>query len=82
VGQVRSVGPERLVGQTVAGVLREETGTSLTISTGAGESRTVQKADIAGRTNHPSSMPPMGLILTRRELRDLVEYLAGQTDQQ
>ena len=35
------------------------------------ETRRVPKADIAGRQNVPSSMPPMGQLLSRRELRDL-----------
>ena len=61
-------------GETVAGMLREETGSHLVVQTGSGP-RQVAKTDIVERTNAPSSMPPMGHILSRRELRDVVEYL-------
>ena len=36
----------------------------------------IQVADIATRTNGVSAMPPMNLLLTPREIRDVVEYLA------
>ena len=38
--------------------------------------RRIAKADIAERTNPVSAMPPLGLILKPREVRDLVEFLA------
>lgn len=68
-------------GESVRGVLEEETETSITISGGAQQSRTIQKSDIAERVNAPSAMPAMGGILSRSELRDLVEYLSSLTDQ-
>jgi mono/diheme cytochrome c family protein len=34
-------------------------------------------ARIVKRENLPSSMPPMGEILSKREIRDLVEFLAS-----
>ena len=37
----------------------------------------IPKARIARRVNQPSSMPPMGRVISRRELRDLIEYLAN-----
>ena len=37
----------------------------------------IQVADIATRTNGVSAMPPMNLLLTPREIRDIVEYLAS-----
>ena len=39
--------------------------------------RKIAKADIASRTDPVSAMPPLGLILKPREVRDLVEFLAG-----
>ena len=39
----------------------------------------IKKADIEGRATGLSPMPEgMGEILSKRELRDLVEFLAGQ----
>ena len=38
--------------------------------------RRIMKTDIARRTNGPSAMPPMGSVLTRREIRDVIEYLS------
>jgi quinoprotein glucose dehydrogenase len=35
------------------------------------------KTDVARRTNGPSAMPPMGSVLTRREIRDVIEYLSS-----
>jgi quinoprotein glucose dehydrogenase len=65
-------------GQRINGTLREETGTHLVVVTGTppAEQR-IAKADIAERTDPVSAMPPMGLILKPRDLRDLVEFLAA-----
>jgi putative heme-binding domain-containing protein len=64
-------------GQTVQGVVSEESDTSLVLITGDGAPTTVTKADITERNDGTSAMPPMGLILTRRELRDVVAYLSS-----
>jgi hypothetical protein len=37
----------------------------------------VAKTDVATRTNAPSAMPPMNLLLTPREIRDVVEFLSS-----
>jgi hypothetical protein len=39
--------------------------------------RKIPKAEIASRTDPVSAMPPLGLILKPREVRDLVEFLAA-----
>ena len=39
--------------------------------------RRIVKTDIARRTNGPSAMPPMGSVLTRWEIRDVIEYLSS-----
>ena len=64
-------------GQEVYGVLAKETETTLTITTSDAEPLIIPVARIEKRENMPSSMPPMGSILSKREIRDLVEYLGG-----
>jgi len=63
-------------GRRVFGTLREETNAYIVVDAGTAPSRIV-KTDIARRTNGPSAMPPMGSVLTRREIRDVIEYLSS-----
>ena len=63
-------------GQEVFGVLDKETETTLTLKTSDAEPLVIPIARIASRDNTPSSMPPMGEVLSKREIRDLVEYLS------
>lgn len=63
-------------GQEVFGILAKETEHELTIKTNDAEPLVIQTARIAKRENQPSSMPAFGESLTKREIRDLVEYLA------
>jgi len=63
-------------GQEVFGVLDKETETALTLKTSDAEPLVIPIARIASRDNTPSSMPPMGEVLSKREIRDLVEYLS------
>jgi putative heme-binding domain-containing protein len=65
-------------GSRVDGTLREETDTHLTLLVGTPPvEQRVAKADIAERTDPVSAMPPLGLVLEPREVRDLVEFLAS-----
>ena len=64
-------------GQEVNGVLAKESETELTITTSDAEPLVVPIARIAKRENMPSSMPPMGSLLSKREIRDVVEFLAN-----
>ena len=64
-------------GQDVYGVLAKETESALTITTSDAEPLVIPIARIAKRENLPSSMPAMGDILSKRELRDIVEFLAS-----
>ena len=64
-------------GQTVSGVVQGETETHLVLQSADGEEQRIEKADITERTSGPSSMPPMGYILTRRQIRDVVAFLAN-----
>ncbi|MEO6527394.1 MAG: HEAT repeat domain-containing protein [Gemmatimonadaceae bacterium] len=63
-------------GQKLFGTLKEETESSILVDVSPAPRR-VNKSDIAQRTNGPSAMPQMGSILTRREIRDVVEYLSS-----
>ena len=63
-------------GQEVNGILAKETATELTITTSDAEPLVVPVSRIVKRENGASSMPPMGSLLTKREIRDVVEYLA------
>ena len=64
-------------GKRVDGTLREETATDVVIVAGTppAEQR-IAKSEIAERTNPVSAMPPVGLIVKPREVRDLVAYLS------
>ena len=63
-------------GRRITGVLGEEDAKSLTLKVGNLPDTVVQKTNIANRINAPSSMPDMKHILSRREIRDLVSFLA------
>lgn len=65
-------------GSTVRGIVQEENSTSVVIQNADGEIQELAKADIRSRENAPSSMPPMGTILSRSEIRDIVEFLANK----
>ncbi len=62
-------------GETVVGFLIEETDKNLTVKMGVEDKKVIAKSDIKTRETAPSSMPPMGELVTKSELRDLVEYL-------
>ena len=65
-------------GQTLEGTLREESAATIAIEDATRGLQRIQVADIRTRTNGVSAMPPMNVLLAPREIRDLVEYLAGQ----
>ena len=65
-------------GVSVAGALKEETPETLTFILPDKTETSVKVSEIESRTAPMSTMPPMGDILTPRQLRDLVEFLAGQ----
>ncbi|MCF0058471.1 HEAT repeat domain-containing protein [Dyadobacter sp. CY356] len=64
-------------GQTAAGILTEENAHELVLKTSEAEPLKIPVARIAKRDNVPSSMPPMGSIMSKREIRDVVEFLSG-----
>jgi len=64
-------------GTVASGVLSQENEHELVLKTSEAEPLKVPVARIAKRENVPSSMPPMGSIMTKREIRDVVEFLSG-----
>lgn len=64
-------------GVSVAGALKEETPETLTLILPDKTETSVKVSEIESRTTPMSTMPPMGDILTPRQLRDLVEFLTG-----
>ncbi|MBI5773827.1 MAG: HEAT repeat domain-containing protein [Verrucomicrobia bacterium] len=63
--------------QEFSGVLKAETDTELTLAIPGAAPVKVKKADIASRRKGLSGMPEgFGQILSKRDLRDLVEFLA------
>ena len=65
-------------GNIVAGLLNAETADELALKNPAdGKLQRVKKSVMKERASLPSAMPPgMGEVLTKRELRDLVQYLS------
>jgi putative heme-binding domain-containing protein len=65
-------------GETLDGLLLQEREGRLRLGLISGEVRTVPTSDIASRSaNAQSVMPPMGEVLSPRELRDLVAFLSS-----
>lgn len=65
-------------GSTVAGMLRSETPKHLEIGVGKDPPVKIAIADIVSRSATASAMPPLGLILKKHELRDLIAFLSTQ----
>lgn len=61
-------------GSTLRGIVEAESDTSITLRMGEDQVRTLSKSEVTDRVQS-SPMPPMGDVLTRSQLRDLVEYL-------
>lgn len=68
-------------GQTVSGTLMEERNDALVLKTSDAEPLVVATSRISKRVNLPSSMPPMGTLLTKREIRDVIEFLATRSQE-
>lgn len=65
-------------GETVAGVVRGESHVDITLASFVdGKRSTVKLAKVVQRTPLPSPMPPVfGLVLDKRAIRDLVQFIA------
>jgi quinoprotein glucose dehydrogenase len=65
-------------GKVVSGIVKEDTGKSLKLITPEGQTIVVAKSDIEEQARGKSAMPEdVVQKLTKSELRDLVEFLAG-----
>jgi quinoprotein glucose dehydrogenase len=64
-------------GETVSGVLLKDAPTGITIKEG-GKERTIPSTQISTKQYAQSSMPDMKLLLSRKEIRDVVSWLAEQ----
>lgn len=64
-------------GSVHAGILKAETPDQVTLMPPTGVPETLAKNLIKSRESGPSGMPPLGAVLSKREVRDLVEYLSS-----
>jgi quinoprotein glucose dehydrogenase len=68
-------------GGVVGGVVANETAEEISLKNADGKTTVVKKADIKLREGAPSSMPEIyGVVLTKAELRDVVEFMASLTE--
>ena len=63
-------------GKTISGILEEETNKTLTVKISGEPNAVISKTQVAKRTNALSSMPEMKNILSKKEIRDVVAFLA------
>jgi putative heme-binding domain-containing protein len=64
-------------GTRLSGILVEETSQAIRIKRGDRPDSTIARTAIQKRIDSPSSMPPMQYLLTKKELRDVVAFLAS-----
>ncbi|MEQ8336220.1 MAG: heme-binding protein [Cyclobacteriaceae bacterium] len=65
-------------GSKISGILLEERKNELLLNAGEPEPLHIALSRIKNRENLPSGMPPMGSIMSKREIRDVIEFLANQ----
>lgn len=63
-------------GETVRGIVQEEDEATVTVQDSDGQHHEIEKDRIEEEESAPSSMPPMGTILSRSEIRDLIEFMS------
>ena len=62
-------------GETLTGLVQDESTESITIRSGNQAAQEIDKSSIQEQKSIPSSMPPMGSILTKKEIRDVIAFL-------
>ncbi len=60
----------------ITGILQEEKPDGFVLKIGNSPDTTINKSDVLKRIDAPSSMPPMNYLLTKKEIRDVVSFLA------
>ena len=63
-------------GKKINGILQQEKPKGLLMKIGDKPDTLISLKDIATRTNGVSSMPPLRFLLSKKEIRDLVSFLA------
>ena len=56
--------------------MQQEKEDGFTLKIGDKPDTVILKSDVAKHTYSPSSMPPMQYLLTKKEIRDVVSFLA------
>lgn len=64
-------------GQEVSGSIISETKDEIQVKTNDAEPLRIAVSRIKSRENLPSGMPPMGTMMSKREIRDVIEYLSS-----
>lgn len=62
-------------GTTKAGIVLERTNDHIKLKLGKEDIKTIQQSEIAESQSLPSSMLPMGNVLKKKEIRDLIAFL-------
>jgi quinoprotein glucose dehydrogenase len=63
-------------GKKISGILQEETPAFLKLKIGSKPDTVIESKAVAMKTYGASSMPPMRTLLTKKEIRDVVSFLA------
>jgi putative membrane-bound dehydrogenase-like protein len=63
-------------GRKMSGILQDDQPQYIKLKVGSNPDTTIQSKDIRHRKNAASSMPPMRLLLTKKEIRDVVSFIA------
>ncbi len=64
-------------GSTASGIVMNEDDEYITLKVGKEDIQKLRQEEVDTRENIPSSMPVMGDLLSKRQLRDLVAFLAS-----
>jgi putative heme-binding domain-containing protein len=65
-------------GSEASGILMHESEKEIELKTNDAEPLKIAVSRISKRQNLPSGMPPMGMAMSKKEIRDVIEFLANQ----